>query len=63
MTADDRFEDLWTAFLEGELDAAGFLDGVDDVLARDRAEQAPVMRRERILPRSEMNLRSVPTSL
>src|SRR3954454_23063175 len=26
-----------------ELDAAGVLDGVDDVLARDRAEQAPVL--------------------
>jgi len=24
MTRDERFEDLWTAFLEGELDAAGF---------------------------------------
>jgi len=34
MNRDERFEELWTAFLEGELDAAGF-DELDQLLASD----------------------------
>jgi hypothetical protein len=34
MNRDERFEELWTSFLEGELDAAGF-DELDRLLASD----------------------------
>jgi anti-sigma factor RsiW len=36
MTRDERFDELWTDFLEGELDAAGF-DELEQLLASDPA--------------------------